>query len=388
MCSIKKNYKRTMKRLTLFYTLICTLSPIWRVYSLTGSSFTLLDTLIIIFYILSFPYLFKNNTSFVTSYGIILLYILSHSFAVLFKTGDMSLFMRAMHQVNYIFFLVVYYTKFFDKEIADKSIRIAGIIATLFLILQHAAHIFLGLSIPGQISAFAVRESNLENYVVGSDVARLSSFFAEPSAYGVFVVLPLAIELFYRKIVNIRVVVLFCIGCVLSTSNTALACMVFLLFFYFIKNKLISWKSIVLIIAGFAIVLFAEQFVDAIRIRVEGGTSFDNRFIGYRLMGYYFTNPLFGIGFISMEDVGAYMPGFVRLVVYLGIVGALLYSIVYIYIYKTTNRKIILFLFLFLNIGSNIFFASSVIFYSCFFLKNNSKNNINEKSINSNHYIQ
>lgn len=377
-----------MKRLSVYFTLICTLSPILRVYSLTGNTFTLLDTLIILFYVISIPYLLKKNFSFVKSYGIIFLYVLIHSIFIYAKGGDTGLFMRAMHQLNYIFFIIVYFKRFFDIGAADKSVRIAGIAATLFLILQHAAKITLGISIPGQISALAVREADLENFVVGSDVARFASFFAEPSAYGVFIVLPLAVELFYRKKTSYLVVALHCLGCVLSTSNTALACMAFLLFFYFLKNKVLSWKSLVLIAAGVAILFFAAPFIEAIRTRVEGGSSFENRFIGYQLMSIYFTNPLFGIGFISMEDIGEYMPGFARLVVYLGIVGAVLYSVAYAYIFKKSDRRIILILFLFLNVGSNIFFAASIIFYSCFFLIEKSKNSINEKNINRNHFIQ
>ena len=365
-----------MKRLSVFYTIVCTLSPLLRVYSLTGNTFTLLDTVIIVFYIISFPYLLKKGFAVVESYGIIFLYVLIHSIVLYSKGGDASLFMRAMHQLNYLFFLVFYFKSFFDAGVADKSIRMAGITATLFLILQHTAHILLGISIPGQISAIAVREADLDNFVVGSDVARFASFFAEPSAYGVFVVLPLAIELFYRRKANYIVVALYCLGCVLSTSNTALACMIFLLFFFFLKNKVFSWRSIVLILVGVAIFFFAGQFIEAIRIRVEEGVSYENRFIGYELMSTYLTNSLFGIGFISMEDIGEYMPGFARLVVYLGIVGAIIYTVVYAYLFRMSSRKIILILFLFLNIGSNIFFAATIIYYSCFFLMDKSNKGI------------
>lgn len=376
-----------MKRLSVFYTLICTLSPILRVYSLTGNTFTVLDTLIFVFYIVSVPVLLKRKFTFVKSYGIIFFYVLMHSSFIYAKGGDTGLFMRAMHQLNYVFFLVIYYKLFFDIRVADKSIGVAGVAATLFLVLQHTAHIFLGVTIPGQISAIAVREADSDNMVVGSNVVRFASFFAEPSAYAVFVVLPLAIELFYREKANYLFVILYCIGCVLSTSNTALACLAFLLIFYFVKNKIFNWKSIALIASGVAIIFIVSPFIEAIRTRVEGGTSFNNRFIGYEMMSKYFTNPLFGIGFISMEDVGEYMPGYARLVVYLGIIGALLYSIVYIYIFRTTSRWIILILFLFLNIGSNIFFAASIIFYSCFFLIDKSKKKLNEKSVNSLHNI-
>lgn len=377
-----------MKRLSVLYTIICTLSPILRVYSLTGNTFTLLDTLIVVFYIISLPYLFKKGFSFVESYGVLFLYVLIHSIVIFIIGGDTSLFLRAMHQLNYLFFLVFYFKRFFDEGVADRSVRIAGIAATLFLILQHAAKIALGISISGQISALAVREANLENFVVGSDVARFASFFAEPSAYGVFIVLPLAVELFYRKKTSYLVVALHCLGCVLSTSNTALACMAFLLFFYFLRNKVFSWKTLLLIAVGVAILFFAAPFVEAIRTRVEGGVSYENRFIGYQIMNYYFTNPLFGIGFISIEDIGEYLPGFARLVIYIGIVGAVLYGLVYAYIFKKSDRRIILILFLFLNVGSNIFFAASIIYYSCFFLIEKSKNSINEKSINRNHFIQ
>lgn len=377
-----------MKRLSVYFTLVCTLSPILRVYSLTGNAITLLDILIVLFYIISLPCYVKKKNLVVVSYGIMLLYMLVHSIVGVVISSDMDLFMRAMHQVNYILFLVLYYNTFFDINVADKSIRIAGVAATLFLVLQHAAHFILGISIPGQIAALAVREANMENFVYGSNVARFSSFFAEPSAYGVFVVLPLAIELFYREKVNYPIVALLCLGCILSTSNTALACMGFLLFVYIIKNKLLSWKNLILIFAVISIVLLSGPFVEAIRTRVEGGTSFENRFIGYQLMSFYFKNPLFGIGFISMEDIGEYMPGFVRLVIYLGIIGVFIYSAVYLYLFKVSNRKIILILFLFLNIGSNILFAASIVYYSCFFLNVKSKKYINGKSINSKYILQ
>lgn len=370
-----------MKQLQILYTLICTLSPILRVYSLTGNNLTVLDMAILFFYIVSIQTLFSKGTKVVLPYFIMFASVLIQSSFILWKNGDLSLFLRALHLLNYVLFLSLYNRKFFEATLALKSIRIAAIAATALLIIQHAGH-FVGITIPGQISQFAVREADLYNNVADSDISRFSSFFAEPSAYAVFIICPLALELFYMTKTNLYIVILLCVGCVLSTSNTALACMVFLLIFYFVKNKIFNYKTILLIVAGIVLFVVATPYIEAIRYRIEGGVSIENRFIGYELMKYYLNDPLMGVGFISMGDVGEYMPGFARLVVYLGMIGTIIYISIYANIFLTTQRKMVLLVFLFLNLGSNIFFAASIIFYSCFFLDHSySSKNINlEKS--------
>ena len=351
-----------------------------------GNSVTVLDTLILFFYFISvFDNSSKNKSGIILPYMLLFIYVFVHSLVFYVFSGDNGVFMRAMHLINYISFVGLYNKKFFDIELGETIIKKMAIIATLFLIIQHICQILLGYSIPGQLPWFALSEANMDNIINDTEIYRFASFFSEPAAYAIFIACAIAHELFYFHKTDFRVVSLLCLGTVLSTSNTAVACAALLIGIYILRNGVLNKRNILFIIAFFVVFLCAQPYIEAINSRIDEGRSFEGRFNGYVILANVTDYFMFGRGFISPRDLGPYMPGFVRLIVYLGYIGAFVYLIVFSWVYCITRKKILLILFLFLNIGCDTFFGVIFLYFSCFFFVSKSSN---EKSIYCNNKFQ
>lgn len=368
-----------------FYTIICVFSPLFVIYSFLGDSFTFLDTLIFLFYALSLPtYIYNNKGVVESSYAILFLFVLLHSVLCLFVNGDSSIFLRAMHLANYIFFIAYYNFSFFQESFAQKCLRYFSLSATIFLFIQHIVYFVWGIPVPGMIPGFAMLEANLGNMIMGTDVIRFASFFVEPASYAQVIICALAHELFYSKKLKGLYIAILCIGCVISTSNTALACMVLLLGFFFLKNGMFNRNLVLIVALFFLLLIFAGPFIEANLTRIEGGRSFSGRFEGYDYLKEVLTNPFIGIGFVSPTEMNNYMSGFPRLFLYMGLIGLVVYSIVFLSIFKKTGKKILFFVFLFLNLGSDTLLGVGFLYYSCFIISSIKGNESLEMKLNTN----
>lgn len=364
--------------LSKFYTIICTFSPLWVIYSFLGDSFTFLDTLIFLFYIVSLPsFIFFKKVRVSPHYAPLFLFVLLHSVICFIMNGDSSIFFRAMHLANYIFFIAYYNKSYFIESFGRKLIRILSISSTFFLFFQHIVFKIWGIPVPGMIPQFALVEASLDNVVIGTDVVRFASFFVEPAAYATVIISALAHELFYYKKINGLFVSILCLGSLVSTSNTAIACVVLLLVFYFLKNGLLNRKFAILILLSCFLLIIAEPIINAVILRIEGGSSFSGRFDGYSYLSDLLSNPFWGSGFVSPKDMDAYLSGFPRLFLYMGIVGVFVYSLVFISIYKRSYKKILFFVFLFLNLGSDTLLGVGFLYYGCFIADSCHQNSMN-----------
>lgn len=353
-----------MRFLTVLYTITCVFGPILRIYTFVGGSFTVLDTCTLLFYILSIQYLFNRNIC--RPFLALFVFVMIHSCIILLYNSDGSIFVRAMHLANYIFFVAFFNNTFFKMDLAQKLLRYGAVIATLFLIIQHVASIFLGVQLVGIYAPLATHEANMDNMVSGTDIYRYASFFIEPAGYGVFIVSALAQELFYQKESKLWVISLICLGGILSTSNTAIACIVLLLGIYFYIKKMLSVKTFLLLLSFVAIFIIAQPFLEAITNRIEAGNSYANRFSGYDEVFKILENPLLGMGFVSPDDMPVYLSGFARLLMYFGFIGIIFYTIIYVKVFFSASQKITVLVFLFLNVGSNTLLGASFLPYSCF----------------------
>ena len=374
--------------LSYYYTILCVLAPVFVLYSFTRNSYTMTDTFIFGFYLLSLPYSLIKGFRVILPYLCIFIYILIHSGYNMLISYDWSVFLRAMHLVNYIFLISFYHKTFYNRELGEKFLRFFAILSTLFLIIQQIAIVQFGSSISGTLfPQYAINEATQDLVVRGTGVHRMSSFFSEPAAYAVYIICALAHELFYRRKTDMRVVALFCLGCILSTSNTAIACMALLMGFYIYTNKLFQSRDTILLLLALIVIYFiATPHIEAINSRIEEGRSFSGRFRGYSVMFDLVDNPIWGIGFVAPRDLDVYLAGFPRLFVYLGWIGVALYFIVYLNIIYSTKRIILVLVFLFLNIGSDTLFGVSFLYYSCFIFSDDLQKH--EKSVYRNHQLQ
>lgn len=368
MITVRKNGIAAMR---LLYTQICSLSPILVIYSFTYSSFTILDTCIVTFYFISFPFYLTIKQSKLHPFFLSLfVFVTAHAFVDYFFNSNSSNLLRAMHLANYIFFLSLYNRVFFDKKIAIKTVGTVAIISTLFLILQHALFSLIHLSIPGQLPIFLVNSEYGLSEMAAMNIMRFSSFFLEPSHYAMYVLCALTLELFYKEAPKYISIFLLCLGAIVSTSNTALVGMAFVLFLY-VRKKGISMKMLLFILLSIILVyLLAHTYIEAILFRVDAGNSFDSRFNGYSQINELLSSsPLWGIGFWSGNEMGDfYLPGWARLYVYLGIIGMAYYLLSYLTMYRALKNKLMFILTILFNFGSDTLFSVFFLFFSSFFI--------------------
>ena len=184
--------------LSYYYTILCVLAPVFVLYSFTRNSYTMTDTFIFGFYLLSLPYSLIKGFRVILPYLCIFIYILIHSGYNMLISYDWSVFLRAMHLVNYIFLISFYHKTFYNRELGEKFLRFFAILSTLFLIIQQIAIVQFGSSISGTLfPQYAINEATQDLVVRGTGVHRMSSFFSEPAAYAVYIICALAHELFY-----------------------------------------------------------------------------------------------------------------------------------------------------------------------------------------------
>lgn len=397
------------KLLSIYYTLACTFSPILVIYSFTGSSITVLDMMILLFYAISIPsYMMRRRNKITGTCLVLFLFVFTHSLIYLVSFGNMANFMRAMHLANYIFFIAFYNHTYFDVILGQKFIRFGSVVATLFLMVQHVAKMVFDQIIPGILPVFTNVEANLDGVVAETEISRFASFFVEPAAYALYIICAFAIELFYQQKTNIIIAVLLLSGAILSTSNTAIACTAFLLVLYIYKNGFFSYRTMVILASITIIVFITQPYLEAIFIRIEAGRSFDGRFNGYdyvysfmnaekeiewignfknKFNGYDYPDILWGMGFVSPEEIGYYLAGYARLLAYLGYIGVFVYICVYLRIFFSTKKKALLLAFLFLNLGSNTFLSASFLYYMCFIVSPIAISNY-AKNFNCHHCLQ
>lgn len=108
---------------------------------------------------------------------------------------------------------------------------------------------------------------------------------------------------------------------------------------------------------------------------MENGKSSSDRFAGYSLLFEYrnFFSLLFGNGMKLLE--GDYLSGYLRLFYYFGITGVILFFYEILSGYKKHNQvgKILVWLFIVLNIGTEVALGPFLIIYSSFILTSNEK---------------
>ena len=133
---MKKHY--VIDKMSRLYTLICSLSPILVIYSFTYNSFTVLDTLIVLYYLLFIPYSLVHGGLKINKLFLLLFaFVTLHTTVDYIGNGKSEYFLRGMHLANYIVFLSLFNRRCFKEEFAANVVIKVAIFSTLYLLLQH-----------------------------------------------------------------------------------------------------------------------------------------------------------------------------------------------------------------------------------------------------------
>lgn len=384
---LRENTRDKLKRVDTskkIFTLLVILYPILNRYASFLPLLTLSETLLLMFLIFVMVYkkirIAKATVPFV-------LYLLGLFFYYLFSSNFQ--FDDNLGTMSRLIFLYVAITLlgrgFIDGDRAIKWLNIIAGLMVCYCILQWMAAkvgIYLTTYIPG----LPIMAEDRDEYILSQrqyDITfRPYGLLNEPAALCCYLVLPLIINLFsHRKIeYRLKKAIFISLGCFISMSSTGILMCGAAWFIFIFNNKTDELKKyrkyvIFLMIITIAIIPgteIGETFME----RTFGGSisnaKLENttRFNALDILSIFFRNEkdlVFGVG---MAYPGFYLPGFIRILYNIGLVGLSIVILQFVTFYKRGDllqKKITIF-YSVLNVGTEILLGNFAIYYLSFIL--------------------
>ena len=373
-----------MLNISKLFTWVIILYPVLSIYGIGIASITLADSLLLLLY--PFLLFFRiNRRELSYPFFIFLLYI-CFQYAFLSLTLESSeVLLRTLRYSLYIFTLFwgkTYFSLNYGCRLLGKVARIA----TYFLVLQFIVFHLFGYYIPGYVSFFPVLRDELLEFTsyVGTDGGdiRMRSFFGEPAHYAQYVLCYLFVLMFDSNKKDKEKFLISC-GIVLSGSTTGI-CLMILLWFVILYQKYSMRRlcgiivCLIFILGG--LIFFCGQELMILLdnwLGVNPLLKFTSENLIRGRLGSYdvikgcdfsLFNWIFGHGMETSFPV--YLPGFLMLFWYFGLVGLFLYFSINMWLFVnggfTTRVGIIVFALL--NIGSEAVLGPFVLLYFMFIL--------------------
>lgn len=423
---------KTKNKLIFFSSIIIALAPILSIYKIGSFPLTIAD---FCFVILIFISLLFSKVKKTKHFGFIIY------FMVFFVISLISIVMRGQNDIidfiqKWLRIVTMYYIIeiFPDNEINiqifQKTSLVAGTCVTILLIIQVIAKDLFSIPIfpylelkilplnYGTTTSTHLKMSQLIAFT--SNNWRPSSIFLEPSHYAQFILLPFTISLFSKnKIIShkqqIFLCVFFTIGIMISGSANGILISAFIWVIWYLNktNKKMNLQKIgigLLFIIISILLLTSTDFFSKAWGRVEtlnvnGGASTGNLRLLQGLAVYEnlsFPEKIFGIGFGNINaylienkittsyltELGnEYMNGFSTVLVSGGIIGFLLFLMIWCQMFINNKDMVSRVSFLIISIlwcTSSMFYSVTTVMYLAFI--NCVKNTVKYEKHNS-HYI-
>lgn len=295
-------------------------------------------------------------------------------------------------------YLILTKNQDFDTKLCIKVIRCVVYISFIFIIVQRAFYL-TGRILNNPFIKYA--SSDLYNgYSMVSTLFRPSAIFLEPSHMALYCIAFLCYTLFSegnktkKRDTMITIISIICTG-----SGMGVLSVVALMIYWSICAKKLSLKRILIIIilVAVAFLLYQTEFMQAVLARVftNNAAGGGNAFVGRIGKGYIIWSQLpllyklIGNGFGNIAP-NLYFNGITYMLNTIGICGCFLFVILIIRTYKASQKwsRILLLLYCALLFGSQLFTASSLMFYfsltQCFFpSRRNEEPKLNEKKFDT-----
>lgn len=362
-----------MLNLSKLYTIFAVSFPLLSLYGIGISTVTIADFVLL----LLFPFLLLENNWKKLSWGLLLflLYILFQYsfFAIVYETT----LLKTLRYSCYVAFLALFSGTYFLFDYGVRVLKLLSVCATFFLCIQYLFFHFLGIYIPGYLTFLPIMRDDLVAFsnIVGLDGGdmRMRSFFAEPAHYAQYIVCCIALLLWKGK---------FCynaflfLGVFISGASTGLLSCCLLFVIAVIKKWRMKMKPLIwflFFIAGMLImyILSSMEFYNTAIMKLSDERAIMGRFGGLAtLIAMRYTNVelWFGHGFNPLSE---FLSGYLMLFYYLGIVGLSMY--LFICLYKlfsvdAFDKKVLLLLFFFLNVGTEVVMGPFLVLYFSFII--------------------
>lgn len=385
------NKKKYFIFLSRIYTFLIVAYPILGLYKSIIIDITFADFLLLLLFpfLLFSLYFYKRKTLFhdIISVNLLILfiYVLLHVLVQMFFYFNNNLILSTLRYMFYLFNISFLIKTFFDIKFATKILKVTTVISSIFLIIQYILYKFLNIYIYGSLIQFQINGSQIREYIGlynKGNYIRMSSFFSEPSHFAIYSVLFLLINLNQKKLYFKDYIISFIVSLaiLLSESSTGIILLFFIWIMFFL-NKIFRSKSNKLLIFGLSSIPFIA-FINSNSFNIFLNRTFSDNGLGnaamrrfesfslyYNIFGRNTWEILFGKGMINLNK---YLPGIVRITYFYGIIGSLIFLLVFtnLYIKKNKLKRKIIFVFLILNIGTEIIFGNFLLLYLAFVVTN------------------
>ena len=380
------------------YTFVAILAPVLSVYGISRSAntFTFRDLLILVVLYLCILNLIRQRkliTSNVSKATIVFLFFVTLSFCINAMLGATGFELRTIRYMILIIYIFCFAEKYFDYEYGEKIYKYVVIIASIFVFAQVISSNVFSYPLKGYLSFLPIRSYNLMH----SDMLRrFYSIFEEPGYYGMFASGYLVISLFSKK-KEILTLLMIALASLLTTSTTSIVTLLFVAGIFLIlkdrptayeHNNRWHWrlKFIIIVVIFISVVIFlnSDQY-ETVMYRLNYETSTVDRFSGYSEFISIYSNSNVLIKMFGNCLQSYPISGYVAILLAFGVIGSLaLLSIIVVSFVKTHYvGKILVLLFLFINIGNVEFMgnASTILVFFGFVLTAPHLSNSTERSV-------
>lgn len=380
-----------MLNISRLFSTVIVLYPLLSIYGVGIASVTLADACLLMCYpLLFFLKVKRKELSFL--FFFFLFYVcVQYIFSSLSIAGSNDMLWRTMRYSLYLFTLFIL-KRYFTFEYAYKLYGILAVFATIFLLVQFIVFHATGIYVPGYLPVFPVLRDELLEFAsyVGSDGGdiRMRSIFGEPAHYAQYVLGYMVLLLFQKK--GRMKLLLLSSGILLSGSTIGICLMLFVFLIWCCHEKTNTRKW--LLLGGGAlgiIVLFVGieklMLISDTWFGVNPFLKFTSENIGSGRLGSYEilyslnmsgSDLLFGHGMETSFPI--YLPGFLMLFWYFGLMGLFIYIAINVYLYVKSGfvARLLILVFALLNIGSEAALGPFLLLYFAFIL-------VDEKSYNT-----
>lgn len=303
-----------------------------------------------------------------------------------------NIILRTMRYTIYFSLVILSDKRVEIRELSFKYFGFFSIAGTLLIILQNVVFRMFHYYIPGFVpfiplsSPTGINEQIDNIYVMGG---RPFSFFAEPSAYAVYVAVYLAIEMFYydnMKGVKKDYKWLLTFGLLLSGATTAIILLAVLWILYFKINGAKNLRKdiifIVFLVPVAAVVLLRSSSFQSMLLRVANGSTVVDRFEGFKVfledMSIY--NIFFGHG-MNDNVMAYYLSDLPRLYYYWGLIGILFMTAIMIRIFRNSDRisRIVMGIVMGITLGASWIWGPYLLVSGALIAEKNDYNTIEER---------
>lgn len=304
--------------------------------------------------------------------------------------------LRMLRYVFYITYLALFSIDYFDIFYGEKLYRYISVISSVFILIQLLVYKILGHYIPGFLTFLPlIREELLWHYMNYENRfiydPRPRSFFSEPQIFATFVLGYLAILLFKDKWTkkDKMVIVILCVGIIVSMSTTAIIGLAFIWLIFLIKiiirKKVSVFVAFLLVVAALLMFIIPVMYSERLHLgshSVTGRLGIYSVFWGSKSD---FLNLMIGHGMVDIDTSSlpgylGFIPSLFRIYYYYGVIGCAVLTMIFIRLYRKINLKYkyLLLLVVMLMIGTVDFFGI-MIFVSIPFIISSSSHNLMEE---------